>query len=110
MLGRGRTVFFDELVGERCCYDAFVDIGTILESLDAKHQSFPEEWGQKAPNASCCGVSRGAHRLFTAALVAAERFLDCPGPPGRSSALSIFHSELTLYGVFVRAHRVLNSR
>ena len=32
-----------------------------------------------------------------------------PGPPGRLSALSVFHSKSVLYGAFVWARRALNS-
>ena len=32
-----------------------------------------------------------------------------PGPPGRLSALTVFHSKSVLYGAFVWARRALNS-
>ena len=34
----------------------------------------------------------------------------CPGRPGRLSGLSDFHSKSVLYGVFVRARRVIHSQ
>jgi hypothetical protein len=33
----------------------------------------------------------------------------CPGPPGRCSALGVFHSKASLYGAFVCARRALSS-
>ena len=35
---------------------------------------------------------------------------DCPGPPGRLSALSVFLCKSVFYGAFVWARRVLNSQ
>ena len=37
----------------------------------------------------------------------AMQFDDCPGRPGRLSALSVFLSKSGLYGAFVRARRAL---
>jgi hypothetical protein len=42
--------------------------------------------------------------------VSFDPFSDCPGPPGRLSAPSVFLCKSVLYGVFVWARRALNSQ
>ena len=39
-----------------------------------------------------------------------DHVINCPGPPGRLSALSVFYSKSVLCGAFVWARRALNSQ
>ena len=39
-----------------------------------------------------------------------DHVINCPGPPGRLSALSVFYSKSVLCGAFVWARRVLNAK